>query len=173
MKKILSVVFVFGLLLTACQGSQGPPGRDGFDGFDGADGQDGVSIVGQSFERTINFTSTNNYQETVEVPLEIELFESDMVLVYHLLGQVDGFDVWKSLPETIYINESEEFQYNFEHNFDFVTIFIESHPTFDFNLLTDEERFDQTFRIVVLPVDFINSKNIDIHNYEDVKRYIQ
>ena len=151
----------------SCEGPQGPQGFDGFDG------QNGVNFVGQSFERTISFTTTNNYQESVEVPLDIELFESDMVLVYHLRGQIDGFDVWKALPETIYINATEEFQYNFEHNFDFITIFIESHPTFDFNLLTDNERINQTFRIVVLPVDFINSKNIDVNNYNDIKQYVK
>lgn len=167
MTRILSFISVFALLLTSCEGPQGPPGFDGFDG------QDGINIVGQSFERTIDFTSTNNYQETVEVPLDIELFESDMVLVYHLRGQVDGFDVWKPLPETVYINATEEFKYNFEHNFDFITIFIESHPTFDFNQILDDERINQTFRIVVLPVDFINSKNIDVNNYDDIKKYVK
>jgi len=163
MKRLLSFISVFALFLNSCEGPQGPPGFDG---------QNGTNIVGQSFERTINFTSTNNYQETLEVPLNIELFESDMVLVYRLIGQVDGFDVWKALPETIYIDSVEEFQYNFEHNFDFITIFIESHPTFDFNLLTNDEMLNQTFRIVILPVDFINSNNIDINNYNDVKKFV-
>lgn len=164
MKRILSFISVFALLLTACTGDPGPPGLNGLNG---------VNFVGQSFERTLDFTSTNGYQETVEVPLDIELFETDMVLVYHLKGQLDGYDIWKSLPETVYINAGEEFQYNFEHNFDFVTIFIESHPTFDFNLLLDEERINQTFRIVILPVDFVNSNNIDINNYNDVIQFVQ
>ena len=164
MRKIASLLFALTFLLTSCTGEQGPQGYDG---------QDGVNFVGQSFERTIDFTASNSYQNTVEVPLDIDLFESDMVLVYHLKGQVDGYDVWKALPETIYINAGEEFQYNFEHNFDFVTIFIESHPTFDFNLLLDDERFDQTFRIVVLPVDFVNSSNLDVNNYDDVMQYVQ
>lgn len=157
MKRILSIITVFTLLLTSCS--------------DAEDGQDGVNFVGQSFERTINFTPTNGYQEALEVPLSIDLFETDMVLVYHLRGQVDGFDVWKALPETVYINAAEEFQYNFEHNFDFVTIFIESHPLFDFNLLTNAERINQTFRIVVLPVDFVSSNGIDINNYNEVIQY--
>ncbi|WP_340155640.1 dihydrolipoamide dehydrogenase [uncultured Winogradskyella sp.] len=170
MKKLLSFITVFTLLLTSCTGEQGPPG---FDGYDGQDGLDGVNFVGQSFERTIHFTSANNYQESIEIPIDVALEETDMVLVYHLRGQLDGFDIWKSLPETIYINSTEQFQYNFEHNYDFVTIFIESHPTFDFNLLLDDERFDQTFRIVVLPVDFVNSSNLDVNNYDDVMQYIQ
>ena len=167
MKRIFTFISVFTLLLTACTGDQGPPG------FDGRDGQDGVNFVGQSFERTIDFTSTNGYQETLEIPIDIDLVESDMVLVYHLKGQVDGFDVWKSLPETVYISAGEEFQYNFEHNFDFVTIFIESHPTFNFSLLLDDEIINQTFRIVVLPVDFINSSNLDLNDFDAVMELIK
>ncbi len=164
MKRILSFFTVFALLFMACEGPEGPPGFDGLNG---------TNIVGQSFERTIDFTSSNNYQQTIEIPLDIELFETDMVLVYHLKGQVDGYDVWKSLPETIYLDSGEEFQYNFEHNFDYVTIFIESHPAFDFNLLFDDESINQTFRIVVLPVDFVNSSNIDVNNYSDVIQYVE
>ncbi|WP_407557578.1 dihydrolipoamide dehydrogenase [Winogradskyella sp. 4-2091] len=164
MRHILSIITVFALLLTSCTGEQGPPGFDGYDG---------VNITGQSFERTIDFTFNNSYQETVEIPLDIDLYESDMVLVYHLRGQVDGYDVWKALPETVYVNSTEEFQYDFEHNFDFVTIFIESHPTFDFNLLLDEERINQTFRIVVLPVDFVNSSNLDINDYDAVMEFVE
>ena len=169
MKRILSFITVFALLLTACTGDPGPPG---FDGQNGQDGQDGVNIVGQSFERTIDFLAPD-YQESIEIPLDIDLLESDMVLVYHLKGQVDGYDVWKSLPETVYISAGEEFQYNFEHNFDFVTIYIESHPTFDYSLLLDDERINQTFRIVVLPVDFVNSSNVDINDYDAVMDLIQ
>ena len=161
MKRILFSISVFAFLLTSCTGDQGAPGANG------------VIIVGQSFERTIDFTSTNGYQETLEIPLDIDLYESDMVLVYHLRGQVDGYDVWKSLPETIYVNSAEEFQYDFEHNYNFVTIFIESHPTFDFNLLLDDERINQTFRIVVLPVDFVDSSNLDVNDYDAVMEYVQ
>ncbi len=161
MKRILSFITLFTLLLTACEGDQGPPGENG------------VNFVGQSFEKTINFTSTNNYQQTLEVPLNIELLESDMVLVYRLVNQIDGYDVWKILPETVYIENGEEFQYNFEHNFDFVTIYIDAPSTFDFNSLLDSESLDQTFRVVILPVDFINSNNIDTTNYNDVIQYVQ
>ncbi|MDN3492989.1 dihydrolipoamide dehydrogenase [Winogradskyella bathintestinalis] len=164
MKRILSFITVFALLLTACEGDPGPPGPPG---------ANGVNMVGQSFEKTIDFTSTNNYEQTLEIPQNIELLESDMVLVYHLRGTIDDYDVWKSLPETVYINSGEEFQYNYEHNFDLVTVFIESHPDFDFNLLLDEERISQTFRIVVLPVDFIDSSNLDVNNYNDVMEHVQ
>lgn len=167
MKRILSFISVFALLLTACEGDPGPPGPPGLNG------ENGVNFVGQSFERTLNFTSANDYAETIEVPTSIELLESDMVLVYRLIDEVDGYDVWKMLPETIYIETGEEFQYNFEHNFDFVTIFIDAPSTFDFSTLLDQERLNQVFRVVILPVDFINSNDIELSNYNDVARYLK
>lgn len=156
MKKIVSVLFVFALLLTSCQGE---------------DGEDGGIFLGQSFEREIDLVATNNYQQTVEIPLNIDLYDTDMVLVYRLLGQSGGYDIWKPLPETVYTNFGEEFQYNFEHNFDFVTIFIDAPSTFNYNNLLSGDTLDQIFRIVVLPVDFVNSKNIDITNYDEVIKY--
>jgi len=170
MKRILSLITVFTLLFTACEGDPGPQGPPG---FNGQDGLDGVNFVGQSFERTINFTSTNDYIVDIEIPLDIELLETDMVLVYRFLGQIDGFDVWKPLPETVYTDDGGEFQYNFEHNYDFVTIYLNAPATFDFNSLLDEDRLDQIFRIVVLPVDFVNSTDIDLNNYNDVVQYLQ
>ena len=164
MKRILSFISILALLITACEGDPGPPGPPGLDG---------VNFVGQSFERTVDFTTTNDYTVSVEIPSEIELLQSDMVLVYRLIDEVDGFDVWKLLPETVYIETGEEFQYNFEHNFDFVTLFIDAPATFDFGSLLDEERLGQTFRIVVLPVDFINNRNIDVSDFNEVSLYLE
>jgi len=164
MKHILSLITVFTLLFTACEGDPGPQGPQG---------AQGTYIVGQSFERTVNFTSTNDYTVGLEIPLDIELFETDMVLVYRFLGQVDGFDVWKPLPETVYDENGGEFQYNFEHNYDIVTIYLDAPSTFDFDSLLDEDRLDQIFRIVILPVDFVNSTDLDLNNYNDVVQYVQ
>lgn len=166
MKRILSLISVFALLITSCEGPQGPPGFDGFDGLNG------VNFVGQSFERTIDFIP-NGYQETLEIPTNIELLESDMVLIYRLVGQSDGLDIWRLLPETVYTENGGEFRYNFEHNFDFVTIYIDAPTTFNFNSLLDSDLFGQTFRIVILPIDFVNSNALDITNINDVMDLVE
>ncbi len=167
MKRILTLISVFTLLFTACEGPQGPPGFDGFDG------QDGVNFVGQSFERVIDFSTDNDYQETLEIPIDIELLESDMVLVYRLVDVVDDFDVWKLLPETVFTDNGGFFQYDFEHNFDFVTIFIDAPSTFNFNDLLPSDTDGQTFRIVILPVDFINSINLNLNDFNSVMNYVK
>lgn len=167
MKRILTLISVFTLLFTACEGPQGPPG------FEGPQGLDGINFVGQSFERIIDFTPDNGYQETLEIPIDIELRESDMVLVYRLVDVVDDFDVWKLLPETVFTDNGEFFQYDFEHNFDFVTIFIDAPSTFNFNNLLPGDTDSQTFRVVVLPVDFINSTNLNLNDFNSVMNYVK
>lgn len=160
MKRILTLISVFAILLTSCEGPQGPPGFDG------------VNFVGQSFERTVDLVAPN-YEQTLTIPNNIELFESDMVLVYRLVDVIDGFDVWKLLPETIYTNDGNQFQYNFEHNFDFVTVYIDAPSTFDFNSLLPGDTLDQTFRVVILPVDFINSQDINVNDFNSVMSYVE
>jgi hypothetical protein len=161
MKRTFSVITLFSILLTACVGDPGPPGEDG------------VNIVGQSFEETIDLVAPD-YRADFEIPLNIVLNDDDMVLVYHLIGvDNDDFNIWRLLPDTVYTETGEEFQYNFEHNFDFVDIFIEAPSTFDFNSLLSGDILVQTFRVVILPVDFINSSNLDLTNYNTVMEYVQ
>ncbi|MDY2587577.1 dihydrolipoamide dehydrogenase [Winogradskyella aquimaris] len=168
MRKLTFLLFSLTFLLTACEGDPGPPGPPGLNG------QNGVNFVGQSFERTVNFTNANGYFADIEIPLDIDLLESDMVLVYRLVGvDNDGFDFWRPLPETAYTDDGGEFQYNFDHNFDFVDIYLYAPPSFDLGSIPEINRIDQIFRIVILPVDFINSNNIDINNFNDVVQYVQ
>ena len=59
MKKITFLLLSLTFILTACEGDPGPPGPPG------SSGQNGVNFVGQSFEVNLDFTSSNNYAETV------------------------------------------------------------------------------------------------------------
>lgn len=164
MKRILTLISVFALLLTSCEGPQGPPGFDGLDG---------VNFVGQSFERTVDFIAPE-FRAEIQIPTNIELFESDMVLAYHLIEtDADGFDVWRLLPDTVFTDDGQLFQYNFEHNFDFVDIFIEAPSTFNFNSLLPGDTLDQTFRIVILPIDFINSVDLNLSDFNSVMNYVE
>ncbi|MCC1483682.1 dihydrolipoamide dehydrogenase [Winogradskyella immobilis] len=163
MKRILTLIAAFSILLTACEGDTGPPGPQG---------PDGVSLVGQSFERTFDIEAPD-YIETIGIPENIDLIESDMVLVYHLVGvDDDGFDIWRLLPDTVFTNDGQQFQYNFQHRFDLVDIFIEAPSTFDFNSLLPGDILDQTFRIVILPIDFINSIDLNLNDFNAVMEHV-
>jgi len=151
-KIILSLAF---LLATACEG---PPGEDGLDG---------TSLLGSVFEIEGDFTAGNEYMLYFEFPNTIEVFESDVVLVYILWEQVAGtggkkLDVWRLLPQTIVLDEGV-LQYNFDYTMSDVQIFLDG--SIDFSTLLPAESQDQIFRIVVLPADFAITKSLDISNY--------
>ena len=87
MKKIkLLFGIVIAALVVSCEGPAGPPGFDGLDGLDGLDGQDGINILGQAIEIEGTFSFDNNYSIFYEFPQTVEVFESDLVLVYLTMG---------------------------------------------------------------------------------------
>jgi hypothetical protein len=166
MKHILSFISVFTLLLTACTADQGPPGFNG---------NDGVNLVGQSFQRTIDFLPESGYEKFIQIPLTIELLETDMTLAYILWeqDQFTGNDVWRLIPQIVYTDSGEQFQYNYDYSFDEVRLFIDAPINFNFNNLSTGATLNQTFKIVVLPVDLLNINDLDITNYDQVMEYTQ
>ena len=131
---------VFGAFLTlfliSCEGPIGPPGFDGFDGRDGLNGEDGVNILGAVIDIEGTFSADMDYTIGYEFPNTIEVFETDVVLVYLLWGQTeDGngelVDIWRLMPQTRILDQGL-LQYNFDHTFFDVTMFLEA----DFDLAT-------------------------------------
>ena len=93
---------IFALFLISCEGPAGPPG---FDGLDGLDGLDGVNILGQVVDIEGTFDAGNDYSLFFEFSQSIEVFETDVVLVYILFDQTqdsngDPVDIWRLLPQT-------------------------------------------------------------------------
>ncbi len=76
MKKISILLSFFVVLFISCEGEQGPPGFDGFDGADGADG-----LIGSIFEAEITFNNGNDFQELVDFPVSIDVFDTDISAV--------------------------------------------------------------------------------------------
>lgn len=171
MKQIKLVLgSMLSLFILACEGPAGPPGPPGFDGFDGLDGQDGVNILGQVIEIEGDFTAQNDYSIFFDFPQTIEVFESDVVLVYILWDQTedgngDPVDIWRLLPQTRLL-EQGILQYNFDHTFFDVSIFLES--DFDLGTLQAGDTDNQIFRIAVLPADFAQGSKLDTSNLNAV-----
>lgn len=161
MKKItLVVAAIFAIVLTACSGS---------DGIDGVDGLDGVNITGSIYEVTGTFSDDNNYELTFEFPNNVEVFESDVVLVYILWEQVDGtdgqpIDVWRLMPQTRLLDQGTLI-YNYDHTFVDARFFLES--DFDLGTLSTADTANQTFRVAILPAEAVNGK-LDTGNINDV-----
>lgn len=161
MKKIVSLLFVFAVVLTACTGDQGPMGPPGYDGIDGNNGNDGGVIVSTAFEKTVNFNAANNFSYTQSYGFEV--LESDVTLVYILWEIADDKDVWRMLPQTVHLDEGLLF-YNFDFTQTDVRFFLDAN--FDLNLLSSGDTQDQVFRVVVVPADDING--VDVSNLKEV-----
>ncbi len=169
MKKL----FLFLLLpltycFSACEGPIGPQGAPG------QNGDNGVNILGSVFELEGDFTADNDFAFGFDFPPdEIEVFESDVVLVYILwdVGEDsngEALPIWRLIPQTVFL-ENGSFQYNYDHTFLDVNIFLDGF--YDFTTLGAEWTQAQLFRVVILPADFINPNariKVDYSNYDKV-----
>ncbi|MEJ2584155.1 MAG: collagen-like protein [Robiginitalea sp.] len=174
MKK-LALVFglIVSLIAVSCEGPTGPPGPPG---FDGVDGQDGVNILGQVYDIEGDFTPNSSppYSLFSEFAIDapsVEVFETDVVLVYILWEQVDDpnggapIDVWRLLPQTRLL-EPGILQYNYDYTFLDVSIFLET--DFDPALLQPGDTDNQIFRIAILPADGTSTAKLDTSNMQAV-----
>jgi hypothetical protein len=155
MKRILTLISVFALLLTACEGEPGPPGFDGFDGLDGE------IIASSAFEIVVDFNLSNNF-EFIEA-YGFTVLPSDVTLVYILWDTSNGLDIWRLMPQTVTFNDGS-LVYNFDFTQEDVRLFLDG--TTDFNALDNVWTQGQIFRVVVIPAD--NIDGIDVSNINAV-----
>jgi hypothetical protein len=115
-------------------------------------------------EVTVSFNNSNNY--TRLIAFNRPIYNSDMVLVYHLYDVVNGNDVWRQMPQTYYIGATGELDYNFDFTKFDVNIFLGAN--FNLNTLSANWTQNQTFRIVIIPANFAGKVAIDYTNYYEV-----
>ena len=165
MKRILSIIALFTIVLTACEGAPGPPGPAGFDG------QNGGIITSNAFEVQVNFNINNQYQ--IIEPYGFRVFEYDMTLVYILWEIIDGQDVWRLLPQSTTFIDGARLTYNFDFTQTDVKIFLEG--TANFSNLEAVWTQGAVFRIVVIPADNVsgisNPEMTDFNISSFQKRY--
>ena len=171
MKKLgLTFGMILSLILVSCEGPSGPPGPPGPPGFDG---EDGINILGQVYDIQGDFTPGNGYSIFSEFAIDapsVEVFETDVVLVYILWEQTedgDGLpvDIWRLLPQTRILNQGL-LQYNYDHTFFDVSVFLES--DFDLSTLQPGDTDNQVFRIAIVPAEFGQTSRMDVSNIESV-----
>ena len=163
MKTKISVLSILFLMITACEGDRGPQGPQG---------PPGTNILGQVFEVTVDFSPANNYQVLVEFPQDIEVFESDVVMVYLLETQISDstgpIDVWTPLPQSFFLDNGSELVYNFNHTFLDVSLFLDGNTNLD--TIPFEFIDDKVFRIAILPADFANDPNVNLYDYKSMQK---
>ncbi|WP_127846404.1 hypothetical protein [Psychroflexus aestuariivivens] len=163
MKKISTILLGI-LFLISCEGDRGPAGPPGPPGS-------GEAIIGNIYEIEADLLPQNNYATNYEFPLDVEVFESDVVMVYLLEEQISDssgpVDVWTPLPQSFFFNDGSQVVYNFNHTFFDVKIFLNGNTNLD--TLPDAFIFNQIFRIAILPADFAeNNPNVNLNNLESV-----
>ncbi|GGE12502.1 hypothetical protein [Psychroflexus salis] len=163
MKKIGTLLLCL-FFIAACTDDVGPPGPQG------PQGPAGINILGNIFEVTVNFTSQNNYGTLIDFPQEIEVFETDVVLVYLLEDVIPDstgpIDVWSLLPRTFYLDDGSQVAYNFTHTFLDVELFLAGNT--NFSTLGSAFTLDQTFRIAVVPAEFAENPDINVADMQEV-----
>ncbi|MCJ7757390.1 MAG: collagen-like protein [Gillisia sp.] len=165
MKKIFTLLLISVFALTSC-GDDGAIGPQGPQGPAGADG-----LIGTVIDLQGSFNSANNYSMSLDFNTEgIEVFESDVVLVY-LKTAEDGtaggapVEVFRMLPQTYFV-DGQILQYNFDFTFFDVLIFLDG--TADFAALNSSYTDNQVLRIVVVPAEFAQTSEIDLSNMNAV-----
>ncbi len=171
MKKYYILLFVATILIS-CEGTVGPPGPPGPQGVPGEDGFDG--LIGQVIEVQADLNAGTDFEYFVEIPSDIEVFESDVIMVYRLMEVFDDTDVWEPLPQTIFRNNGI-LLYTFDYTLFDVRLFLDG--TVDFGKLDPNDTDGLIFRIAIIPADFakgVNLKKMDevikALNVEDIKR---
>lgn len=145
----------------SCEGPAGPQGLPGPEA--------------QVIEVEVNFDCTNG--TICNAPIitysditDVEVFESDAVLVYRLDGVIDlndgsTADAWSLIPQNFFLDEGT-IQYVFAHTFVDIELFIDG--DFDLSNLDAGFKNNQIFRIVFVPGAFANTNRIDISNLSHV-----
>lgn len=164
MKKLslLSSLLVV-LLFISCTGDPGPQGPPGFDGIDGADG-----LIGTIFEVEADFNANNNYEYLVDIPTNIEVFDTDVIMAYILTGVDNDVDIWEPLPQTLFFDDGI-LLYGFNHTFFDVNFFLDG--TKDFASLDPLFTDGVVFRVAVIPAAF--AETTDLTNIKEVMSAMQ
>ena len=99
---------------------------------------------------------------TVLYPLDPNIVESDVVLVYRIVND-EGFLVKQPIPRTLYLDGDDEIDYDF--NFSSEDILFIMDANFD---LADAPAYtqNQSFRVAIVPGYF--SSTVDVNDYDAV-----
>ena len=161
MKNFYALLFLIPIFLVSCEGPVGPPGPPGPAGPAGEDGNGG--ILGQVIEVEADLNSVTGYEFFVEIPDDIEVYETDVITVYRLMGDFEGTDIWEPLPQTIFLNDGI-LLYAFDYTLFDVRLFLDG--TVDFGRLDPIDTDDLIFRIAIIPADY--AKDVDVNKMDKV-----
>jgi hypothetical protein len=145
MIKFLSACTIIFLLLTSC-GDRGPVGPEG------PQGPPGPEVIPTSFEFEADLLLSNGFEFFRDIPSQIEVFESDVMLAYVLEDIDDGLEVWRKLPVTEF-NSSGTLLLDFDFTFVDIRIFLDA----NYNLGFADQFEGLLIRAVHVPAAFLSN----------------
>jgi hypothetical protein len=154
--KFLLSTIAFFLLLTGCS-DRGPVGPQG------PEGPAGPNILPTSFEFQVDLNQSNNFEFVREIPAEIEVLTSDVMLAYVFEDYIeeDDLEVWRKLPLTEF-NSDGILLYDYDFTAIDIRIFLDANYT-----LGPSDQFESLLiRAVHVPSDFLNTGNIKTQAFE-------
>lgn len=162
MKKIIPFLFVaiFGFLSFSCTDDDNNQQFVDYDTYPVA-----VDLT------NVNFEWVNNSSWQIARTFETPIVETDMLLMYLRVGTTNNnAPIWQQIPITMYLNNGEEIDYNFDFSrYDFViyaggTVDLDT-PEY-INYITNK-----TFRVLIVPADYGKTGNLDYSDYESVVKF--
>ena len=157
MKKIFLLLTVGIISLTSCNND---------DDFVNTTPVGDGDTIGETIDLTgVNLTfDPNTGRYAIVYPFEPAIFDSDVVLVYRRTLD-DGFNVWQPIPRTLYFDNGDELDYDF--NFSANDVLIYATGNFDLGFAPGFTQ-NQQFRIVIVPSDF--ATDLSGVSYDEVAR---
>ena len=195
MKRLLQFILLFFALalVQACEGpegEQGPQGEPGPQGATGAQGPAGTPAPTPTVYNITDwdFTAEEDWQLGISYEgMEMEVNESDAILVYRLYSAYEGEDgeavpIWEQLPAT-YFRTAGMFQYGVLHTPFELAIYMQGQ--FDLATLEADYTTDQVFRIIVIPAENklrtdgtkvkvdLSKYPVNFKNYDEITKYFK
>lgn len=169
MKKIIKTItalLFMTVVLISCSG-RGPVGPEG------PQGPAGPEILPTSFEFNASLSPGNDFEFINEIPVDIEVFDSDVVIAFVLEDYIeeDDLEVWRQLPVTEFNSRGTVL-----FDFDFTPIDVRVFLDANYILTASDGYQDVLIRAVHIPANFASKMKTDalnnIQNPDELQQFL-
>lgn len=156
----IKFIILFAFFFTSC--GEGPAGPQG---------PAGPEVLPISFEFNATLVQENGFEDFHDIPAQIDVFDSDMVLVYILEDFIEeeDLDVWRQLPLTEFTSQGTTII-----NFDFSAVDIRVFMEANYVMGPNDGFEGVLMRAVHIPADFLGKfKNDAFKNVQSLNEIEQ
>ena len=135
------ILFLVLILIAGCEGPEGP------------EGPPGPEVIPVSFEFEAELLEDEGFEYCVDIPGQLEVFTSDVMLAYVLEDYIeeDDLDVWRQLPVTDFTDRGTRIL-GFDYTALDICLFLDA----DYPLEADDELDQVLVRAVHVPAALLS-----------------